>query len=102
MNLIMSRMGVKSMQIWKEKPSKRTIDGDGNDLGQSVAVGTLEGRDLAEGLDAAVLLRLVESSSRVRLSLDKLQLDVVSLSGNEDGDGASVLLFIIMLAAGFR
>lgn len=71
---------------------ERTVDSDGNDLRQSVAVGTLEGGDLAEGADLGVLSRLVERGTRVGLSLDQLKLNVVGLSRDEAGNGATVLL----------
>lgn len=76
----------------KEKKPKqnscqqRTIDGNGDDLGEVEAVGALEGRDLAKGLDLAVL------SGSVGLSLDQLQVQAVVLSSDQDGDGTTVFL----------
>lgn len=69
-----------------------TVDGDGNDLGESVAIGTLESRDLAQGAELGVLGRLVEGIRRVALGVDQLQLHVVGLGRDEDGDGARVVL----------
>lgn len=80
------------LQRARRKLAERTVDSDGDDLGKSEAVGTLEGGDLAKGAQLAVLSRLVESSSRVRLSLNQLKLNVVGLSRDEAGNGATVLL----------
>lgn len=71
---------------------KHTIDGDGNRLGESVAIGADESGDLANGVDLAVLNAGVESSSSFSLSLDQLQVQVVVLGSNQDGDGATVVL----------
>lgn len=69
---------------------QRTIDGDGDSLGELEAVGTLEGRDLAEGLDLAVLGARVLGAAR--LSLDQVQLKAVVLGSDQGGDGTTVVL----------
>lgn len=69
-----------------------TIDGNGNNLREGEAIGTLEGGDLASGVDLEVLSAGVELSSRVGLSLNQLQIEVVVLSSDQDGDGATVVL----------
>lgn len=78
----------------KKKPKQnscqqRTIDGNGDDLGEVEAVGALEGRDLAKGLDLAVLSGSV---GRVGLSLNQLQVQAVVLGSDQDGDGTTVFL----------
>lgn len=78
----------------KKKKKKHTVDGQSNDLGQTEAVGTLEGRDLARGVQLGVLSRLVELSARVRLSANQLEVQVVALRSNKDGDGAAVFLYM--------
>lgn len=72
--------------------STHTVDGDGHSLGQSEAIGTLEGRDLAKGVDLAVLSTGVEVGAGLGLSLDQLQVQVVVLGSDQDGDGARVVL----------
>lgn len=72
--------------------SQRTVDGDGNSLSQSVAIGTLESRDLALGRDLAELSTRVELGGRVSSGLDQLQVQVVVLGSDQDGDGARVVL----------
>lgn len=72
---------------------KHTVHSDGDGLGESEAIGTLESRDLAEGAELLVLSRLVEGSSRVGLSLNQLELQVIALGSDEGGDGTTVLLF---------
>ena len=71
---------------------KRTVDGDGNNLRESEAVGTLESRDLAKGVNLAVLSTGVELSVGVSVDLHQLQVEVVVLSGDQNGDGARVVL----------
>lgn len=72
--------------------STHTVDGDGHSLGQIEAIGTLESRDLAKGVDLAVLSTGVEVGARLGLSLDQLQVQVVVLGSDQDGDGARVVL----------
>lgn len=69
-----------------------TIDGNGNGLREGEAIGTLEGGDLASGVELEVLSAGVELSSRVGLSLNQLQIEVVVLSSDQDGEGATVVL----------
>lgn len=78
--------------VFKGNKFSHTIDGDGNRLRQSEAIGTLEGGDLASGVDLEVLSAGVEFSGRVSLSLNQLQIEVVVLSSDQDGDGATVVL----------
>lgn len=73
-----------------ENLATRTVDGNGNNLGQVEAVGTLESRDLAEGLDLAVLSAGVGNG--IGLSLNQLNVQVVVLGSDQDGEGAPVLL----------
>lgn len=68
--------------------STHTIDGDSNGLGQSVAIGTLESGDLAQRVNLAVSSARVSLS--VGLSLNQLQVKVVVLGSDQDGDGARV------------
>ena len=82
----------EGLQKEKRYGAGHTVDSDGNDLRQSVAVGTLESGDLADGAELGVLSRLVERGSGVSLSLDQLDLNVVGLGRDEGGDSATVLL----------
>lgn len=72
--------------------TSHTIDGNGNSLRQSEAIGTLESGDLASGVDLEVLSAGVEFSVRVGLGVNQLQVEVVVLSSDQDGDGATVVL----------
>jgi hypothetical protein len=72
--------------------ASRTIDSNGDGLGEVEAVGTLEGRNLASRVDLQELSAGVESSGRVGLSLDQLQIEVIVLSSDQDGEGATVVL----------
>ena len=72
--------------------STHTVDSNGDDLGQGEAIGTLESGDLAKGRDLAVLSTRVERGSIVGLGLDQLQLEVVVLGSDQDGEGATVVL----------
>lgn len=74
----------------KNSCHQHTVDGNGDSLGQSEAIGTLESGDLAEGLELEVLSAGV--NSRVGLGLDQLQVEVVVLGSDQDGDGTTVLL----------
>lgn len=68
---------------------KHTVDGDGNDLSEGEAVGTLESRDLAERVELGVLS---VGAGRVGDGVDQLDVEVVVLGSDQDRDGASVLL----------
>lgn len=68
----------------------RTVDVDGDGLEQLEAIGTLESRDLSEGLDSTVLSTGVGIS--LGLSLDQLKVEVVVLGSDQDREGATVLL----------
>ena len=65
-----------------------TVDGNGHALGQDVAIGALESRDLAE----LVQLAVVVANALGRLGVDLLELDVVGLGDSVDGRGAGVAL----------
>lgn len=65
-----------------------TVDGDGHALGEDVAIGADEGRDLVEGVG------LEELSGRVGdVGLDLLDVEVVGLRDGADGRGAGVALY---------
>lgn len=69
-----------------------TVDGDGNGLGDSEAILALKGRDLAQGADLAVVRAGIERRGGLCLCLDQLQVQVVVLGSDQDGDGARVVL----------
>ena len=66
---------------------KRTIDGDGNALVESVAVGTDEGGDLGKRVDLLVVL-----AGSLEVDVDGLNVEVVGLRDSQDGRGAGVRL----------
>lgn len=74
----------------------RTVDGNGNGLGEVEAVGTLEGRDLASGVDLQVLSG---GSGRVRHGVDQLKIEVIVLSSDQDGESATVFLINVRKAS---
>jgi hypothetical protein len=65
----------------------RTVDGNGNALGQSEAILAEEGRDLAQRMSLEVLNGRVGS-----VSLDDGEVDVVGLRNHLDGGRAGVVL----------
>ena len=65
-----------------------TVHSNGNDLSQDVAIGTLESRDLAELVQAAVVI----GDAGRRLNFDELDVEAVGLGHNEKGSGAWVAL----------
>jgi len=65
----------------------RTIDCDGNALGENIAVSTDKSRDLGEAVVLEVLLRRLFC-----VGLDNLDLEVIGLGHGEDGRGAGVRL----------
>lgn len=65
----------------------RTVDGDGNALGESEAVLANKGGDLAKGVGLEVL-----GGSVANLSLNNVEVNVVGLSHSADGRGSSVVL----------
>lgn len=73
----------------KNNCHQHTVDGDGNDLSEGEAIGTLEGRDLAERVELGVLS---VGAGRVGDSVDQLKVKVVELGSDQDRDGATVLL----------
>lgn len=65
----------------------RTVDGDGDGLGESVAIAADKGRDLSQ------LVVLQNLRARViGIDLDSLELEAVGLRNGEDGRGAGVEL----------
>lgn len=68
--------------------ARLTVDGDGHALGQNIAVGALESRNLAE----LVELQVVGADALAGLGVDALQLQAIGLGDGEDGGGARVLL----------
>lgn len=66
----------------------RTVDGNGNALGENVAVGALESRDLSELVQLEVLSR----DTLGRLSVDNLKIELVGLCDSAQGGGAGVAL----------
>lgn len=79
-------VGIAERVIWL------TVDGDGDGLGQVEAIGTSESRNLAQRVDLAVLSTGVEVGAGVSSSLNQLQVQVVVLGSDQDGDGARVVL----------
>ena len=71
-----------------EEDEELTVDGNGHGLGQDVAVGALESRDLAQLVELAVVIGDVGAW----LGLDKLEVKTVGLGDGEDGGGARVAL----------
>lgn len=65
-----------------------TVDSDGNGLRENEAVGTLEGRDLAE----LVELQVVGRDTLGRLGLDELNVEAVLLCDSKERGGARVTL----------
>jgi hypothetical protein len=69
------------------KCQARTVDGDGNRLGENEAVLALEGGDLAQRVSLEVL-----DARLGRIGIDEVQLNVVGLSNRLDGSAAGVVL----------
>lgn len=65
----------------------RTVDGNGNALGESKAILAHEGGDLAEAVGLEVL-----DAGLAGLGLDDVKLEVVRLGDGLDGSGAGVVL----------
>lgn len=65
-----------------------TVDGNGHGLGEDVAIGALEGWDLAQ----AVQLLVVVANALGWLGVDQLDVEVVGLRDGEEGGGAGVAL----------
>lgn len=66
----------------------RTVDGDGDALGENVVVGALEGWDLSK----AVELLVVVADTLGWLGVDNLEVELVGLGDSHDGSGAGVAL----------
>ena len=73
-----------------------TVDSNGNGLGQSEAIGALKGRDLAQGAELDVLCRAVERGVGIGIGLDQIQSQVVALRSDQDGNGARVVLLMLV------
>jgi hypothetical protein len=71
-----------------------TVDSNGNGLGENEAVGTLEGRDLAELVELQVLGR----DTLGRLSGDELDVEAVLLCDSQERGGARVTLLALSVA----
>ena len=67
---------------------QRTVDGNGNALGEDVAVGALEGGDLAELVDLEVL----GVDTLGRLGVNNVKVEVVGLCDGQQGGGTGVAL----------
>lgn len=66
----------------------RTVDGNGNALGENVAVGALEGGDLSE----LVQLEVLSGNTLGRLGVDNFKVKAVGLGDSTQGGGAGVAL----------
>ena len=69
------------------KWGKRTVDGNGNSLAQDVSVCTLKSGNFSKRLHLEVFGRLVS-----RLSLDKLEVELVGFGHCENRSGPGVAL----------
>ncbi|TIA29845.1 hypothetical protein D6C78_09973 [Aureobasidium pullulans] len=67
---------------------QRTVDGNGNALGEDVAVGTLEGGDLAE----LVELEVLGLDTLGRLGVNDVKVEAVGLCDGQQGGGTGVTL----------
>ena len=65
-----------------------TVDGNGHGLGEDIAIGALEGWDLAQ----AVQLLVVVANALGWLGVDQLDVEVVGLRDGEESGGARVAL----------
>lgn len=65
-----------------------TVDSNGHGLSQDIAVGALEGRDLAQLVELLVVI----ADALGRFGVHDLEVDVVGLCDSEDGGGARVAL----------
>lgn len=74
----------------------RTVDVDGDNLGEGEAIGANEAGDLAKGLNSAVLS--AGGSVRLGSSVDNLKLQVVVLGSDQDREGATVVLMNVLAA----
>ena len=73
----------------EESRVELTVDGNGDSLAENEAVGTLEGRDLAELVELQVLSGETVSGN----SLDELEVKTVLLRNSEQRSGARVALW---------
>lgn len=72
----------------QRKCGVRTVDGNGDALGENVAVGALEGGDLSE----LVQLEVLSGYTLGRLGVDNLKVKAVGLGDSTQGGGAGVAL----------
>lgn len=70
-----------------KESSQLTVNGNGDSLGQGVAIFAEEGRDLAKRVGLEVL-----NGGLLRVGRDDVQLEVVGLRNRLDGSGAGVVL----------
>ena len=80
--------GRKEWRVWTRRIGQRTVDGNGNALGEDVAVGTLEGRDLAE----LVELEVLSLDTLGRLGVNNVKVEAVGLCDGQQGGGTGVTL----------
>jgi hypothetical protein len=73
---------------WSRWWGKRTVDGNGNALGQDVTVSTLKGRDLGELVELEVLV----ADTLGRLGVDNVEVQAVGLCDGQQGSGTGVTL----------
>lgn len=75
--------------------NSHTVDSNGDGLREVEAVGTFEGGNLA----SAVQLQVLRGSfARVGHGVDKLELEVIVLSSDQDGKSATVFLIHVRKA----
>lgn len=67
---------------------RRTVDGNGNALGEDVAVSALEGGDLAE----LVELEVLGVDTLGRLGVNNVKVEAVGLCDGQQGGGTGVTL----------
>jgi hypothetical protein len=72
----------------RRRIGQRTVDGNGNALGEDVAVGTLEGGDLAE----LVELEVLGVDTLGRLGVNNVKVEAVGLCDGQQGGGTGVTL----------
>jgi hypothetical protein len=72
----------------RRKKKRLTVHGNGNALGQDVAVGALKGGDLAELVELQILGRDALLGGR----LNRLDVEIVLLGDSEQSRGARVAL----------
>jgi len=66
----------------------RTVDGNGNALGENVVVSALKGWDLSETVDLAVVI----GDTLAWLGVNNLEVELVGLGDSKDSGGTGVTL----------